>query len=104
MKPTSINSGTATSSTGGGGGCSFLDITAREMNERIFMAFPIGWMVGIVVGAVYSGFHWDNLRPELGRTLIFAIGSAQITTLLITMWVFHRMFPKAPDYIHDDEE
>jgi hypothetical protein len=63
---------------------------AEQMNDRLFMAFPSGWFVGIILGAVYAGFHWNNLPPELGRTLLVAVTSSQVTTLLLTMRIIRK--------------
>lgn len=79
-------------------------VTAYELNERIFMLFPLGWVVGVIAGSVYAGFNWGDLQHELGRTLLIAVTTSQATTLIGTMVVFRRMFSKAPDEPHDDEE
>lgn len=60
-------------------------MTASEINEQLFMSFVAGWFVGIVVGAVFGGYHWPDLQSQLGRLLIFSVSSALGTTLLLSM-------------------
>ena len=79
-------------------------VKASDINDRIFFAFPAGWAVGLIAGSVYAGFHWNDLKPELGRTLLMAVTVSQVVTLLLTMIILRRMFPAPPIEVHDDEE
>lgn len=79
-------------------------ITASAINDRIFLAFPAGWIVGVLAGSIWAGVHWDSLKPELGRTLLIAVTVSQAVTLILTMIILRRMFPTPPAEIHDDEE
>lgn len=56
-------------------------LTASEVNDYLFMAFPLGWGAGLIAGMIYAGFQWDNLQAELGRTLLVAVTTAQGVTL-----------------------
>ena len=63
-------------------------LTPSDINDHLFMAFPLGWMAGLLAGTVYAGFHWGNLQFELGRTLLAAVTVAQcVTAFLITRQV-----------------
>lgn len=52
-----------------------------EINDYIFMAFPFGWIAGVIAGAIYAGFYWHNLQVELGRTVLLAVTVTQGVTL-----------------------
>ena len=48
-------------------------MTASDINDYIFMAFPAGWFSGCIAGAAYAGFNWNNLQEEIGRTIFLDI-------------------------------
>jgi hypothetical protein len=66
-------------------------MTAAKINDYIFMSFPGGWFAGITAGAVYAGFHWNNLQVELGRTLLVAVTIGQLVTLLLVTLAIRRI-------------
>lgn len=71
-------------------------MTSPEINDRLFIAFPLGWMAGLAAGVVYSVFHWHNLQTELGRTLLIAVTVSQAVTLALTMLIVRRISKEFP--------
>lgn len=67
--------------------------TSGQVNDRLFFPFVAGWFVGIVAGGIYGGFYWDDLKVELGRTVLVAVTTSQFATLLLTTLVVRRNFP-----------
>ena len=66
-------------------------LTASQVNDYIFMAFPAGWFGGIFAGTVWAGFHWTTLQHEMGRSLLAAVTVGQVTTLLRTTFTIRRI-------------
>ena len=79
-------------------------IKASDLNDRLFLAFPAGWFAGLIAGIVWASFHWEALKPELGRTLLIAVTTSQAVTLLLTTLIIRRIFPARPIETHDAKE
>ncbi len=71
-------------------------MTPSEINDRLFIAFPLGWMAGIAAGSFYATFHWLNLQAELGRTLLVAVTVSQAVTLGLTMLIVRKISKELP--------
>ena len=65
---------------------------ASAISDRIFMCFPVGWMVGLVAGTIYAGFHWGDLQSEYGRSVLLAVTVAQG----VTYWLCCRVIRRIP--------
>lgn len=65
---------------------------ADSISDRIFLCFPAGWIVGLIAGTTYAGFHWNELQAELGRTLLLTVTVA----LGVTYWLCCRVIRRIP--------
>lgn len=71
-------------------------LTASIVNDRLFMAFPAGWLAGVIAGTAYGIYGWFDLQRELGRTLLVAVTASQIITLLLTTLIVRRIYRAKP--------
>lgn len=66
-------------------------MSPSEFNDRLFIAFPLGWFAGLAAGTAWAIYGWTDLQRELGRVLLMAVTVSQIVTLLIVTLLVRRI-------------
>ena len=64
---------------------------STSINDRIFMAFPIGWFVGLIAGMVYACFHWDNLQQHFGNSILIVATVSLTVAYVLSCLVIGRV-------------